>query len=325
MKIGSLDLGEHPLLLAPMESVTDPSFRSLCKDMGADMMFTEFVSARALVRSVNRTVRKLEITENERPVGIQLYGGDVDLMKEAAILAEEANPEVIDLNFGCPVKKIATKGSGSGLLRDIPTLLEITKTVVEAVKVPVTVKTRLGWDENSLVIETLAEQLQDLGIAALSIHGRTREQMYSGKADWTLIGKVKNNPRMNIPIIGNGDITGPEKARMLIDRYGVDALMVGRPSIGRPWIFKEIKHYMKTGELLPPMTIRQEVEILKDLVGRSVNYIDEKAGILHARRHLAKVFTELPDIRELRIKLLTEKSIQGVLDTLDLIADRYSS
>ncbi len=293
--------------------------------MGADMMFTEFVSARALVRSVNRTVRKLEITENERPVGIQLYGGDVDLMKEAAILAEEANPEVIDLNFGCPVKKIATKGSGSGLLRDIPTLLEITKTVVEAVKVPVTVKTRLGWDENSLVIETLAEQLQDLGIAALSIHGRTREQMYSGKADWTLIGKVKNNPRMNIPIIGNGDITGPEKARMLIDRYGVDALMVGRPSIGRPWIFKEIKHYMKTGELLPPMTIRQEVEILKDLVGRSVNYIDEKAGILHARRHLAKVFTELPDIRELRIKLLTEKSIQGVLDTLDLIADRYSS
>nr|WP_321406310.1 tRNA dihydrouridine synthase DusB [uncultured Carboxylicivirga sp.] len=325
MKIGSLDLGEHPLLLAPMESVTDPSFRSLCKDMGADMMFTEFVSARALVRSVNRTVRKLEISENERPVGIQLYGGDVDLMKEAAILAQEAHPEVIDLNFGCPVKKIATKGSGSGLLRDIPTLLEITKTIVEAVKVPVTVKTRLGWDENSLVIETLAEQLQDLGIAALTIHGRTREQMYSGKADWTLIGKVKNNPRMNIPIIGNGDITGPEKARMLIDRYGVDALMVGRPSIGRPWIFKEIKHYMKTGELLPPMTIRQEVEILKDLVGRSVDYIDEKAGILHARRHLAKVFTELPDIRELRIKLLTEKSIQGVLDTLDQIADRYSN
>ncbi len=293
--------------------------------MGADMMFTEFVSARALVRSVNRTVRKLEISENERPVGIQLYGGDVDLMKEAAILAQEAHPEVIDLNFGCPVKKIATKGSGSGLLRDIPTLLEITKTIVEAVKVPVTVKTRLGWDENSLVIETLAEQLQDLGIAALTIHGRTREQMYSGKADWTLIGKVKNNPRMNIPIIGNGDITGPEKARMLIDRYGVDALMVGRPSIGRPWIFKEIKHYMKTGELLPPMTIRQEVEILKDLVGRSVDYIDEKAGILHARRHLAKVFTELPDIRELRIKLLTEKSIQGVLDTLDQIADRYSN
>jgi len=325
VKIGSLDLGKHPLLLAPMESVTDPSFRSLCKDLGADMMYTEFVSAKALVRKVNRTVRKLEIAENERPVGIQLYGGDVDLMREAAIMAEEASPEVIDLNFGCPVKKIATKGSGSGLLRDIPTLLEITKSIVDAVNIPVTVKTRLGWDEKSLVIETLAEQLQDLGIAALTIHGRTREQMYLGKADWTLIGKVKNNPRMHIPIIGNGDISGPKKARELIDRYGVDALMIGRPAIGQPWIFKEVKHYLKTGELLPPLSIQQQAEILKELVRRSVDYIDEKAGILHARRHLAKVFTNLPDIRDLRIKLLTRKHVPDVLAVLDEIAERYSN
>ncbi len=325
MKIGSLDLGKHPLLLAPMESVTYPSFRSLCKDLGADMMYTEFVSAKALVRKVNRTVRKLEIAENERPVGIQIYGGDVDLMREAAIMAEEASPEVIDINFGCPVKKIATKGSGSGLLRDIPTLLEITKSIVDAVNIPVTVKTRLGWDEKSLVIETLAEQLQDLGIAALTIHGRTREQMYSGKADWTLIGKVKNNPRMHIPIIGNGDITGPKKARELIDRYGVDALMIGRPAIGQPWIFKEVKHYLKTGELLPPLSIQQQAEILKELVRRSVDYIDEKAGILHARRHLAKVFTDLPDIRELRIKLLTRKQVPDVLAVLGEIAERYSN
>nr|WP_321453783.1 tRNA dihydrouridine synthase DusB [uncultured Carboxylicivirga sp.] len=325
MKIGNLDLGQHPLLLAPMESVTDPSFRSLCKEFGADMMYTEFVSARALVRKVNRTVRKLQITEAERPVGIQLYGGDVDLMREAAIMAQQAKPEVIDLNFGCPVKKIATKGSGSGLLRDIPQLLKITKAVIDAVDIPVTVKTRLGWDENNYVIETLAEQLQDLGIAALTIHGRTKEQMYSGKADWTLIGKVKNNPRMHIPIIGNGDITGPEKAQELIDRYGVDALMIGRPSIGRPWIFKEIKHYLNTGVLLEPITIQQEAEILKELVRRSVEYIDEKAGILHARRHLARVFTNLPDIRDLRIKLLTEKQVEGVMYVLDEIVERYSN
>nr|WP_319400982.1 tRNA dihydrouridine synthase DusB [uncultured Carboxylicivirga sp.] len=325
MKIGNLDLGQHPLLLAPMESVTDPSFRSLCKEFGADMMYTEFVSARALVRKVNRTVRKLQITEAERPLGIQLYGGDVDLMREAAIMAQQAKPEVIDLNFGCPVKKIATKGSGSGLLRDIPQLLKITKAVIDAVDIPVTVKTRLGWDENNYVIETLAEQLQDLGIAALTIHGRTKEQMYSGKADWTLIGKVKNNPRMHIPIIGNGDITGPEKAQELIDRYGVDALMIGRPSIGRPWIFKEIKHYLNTGVLLEPITIQQEAEILKELVRRSVEYIDEKAGILHARRHLAKVFTNLPDIRDLRIKLLTEKQVEGVMCVLDEIVERYSN
>ncbi len=320
VKIGKLDLGEYPLLLAPMENVTDHSFRSLCKDLGADMMFTEFVSSKALVNRVNRTVKKLGIADDERPVGIQLYGSDVDLMVEAAMIAQEAKPEVIDLNFGCPVKKIATKGSGSGLLRDIPLLLRITKAVVDSVNIPVTVKTRLGWDSNNLVIEELAEQLQDVGVAALTIHGRTREQMYNGHADWTLIGKVKNNPRIYIPIIGNGDITDPEKARMYLDEYGVDALMIGRPSIGRPWIFKEIKHYLNTGELLPPISVMEKCELLKELVKRSIGFIGQKAGVIHARRHLAIAFADMPEIRDLRISLLKESSGQGVHDILDKIA-----
>lgn len=320
VKIGNLDLGKHPLLLAPMENVTDPSFRSLCKDFGADMMYTEFVSSKALVRNVNRTVSKLNIADEERPVGIQLYGGDIDLMVEAALIAQEAQPELIDLNFGCPVKKIATKGSGSGLLRDIPLMLDIICAVVKAVKVPVTVKTRLGWDNNSLVIEELAEQIQDAGVAALTIHGRTREQMYNGHADWTLIGKVKNNQRIHIPIIGNGDITGPEKAKQYLDSYGVDALMIGRPSIGRPWIFKEVKHYLNTGELLSPLSMAEKCEILKELVRRSVDFIGEKAGILHARRHLAVALDGMPEIKDLRIKLLREKMVQGVYNILDEIA-----
>ncbi len=324
MVIGNLDLGDRPLLLAPMEDVTDPSFRALCKGMGADMMYTEFVSAKALVRNVNRTVRKLELEEGERPVGIQLYGGEVDLMVEAAKMAEVSKPEVIDLNFGCPVKKIATKGSGSGLLRDVPLLLEITKEVVKAVDIPVTVKTRLGWDDDSLVIEQLAEQLQDIGIAALTIHGRTREQLYNGPADWTLIGKVKNNPRIHIPIIGNGDVSGPEKAKEYFDKYGVDGVMVGRNAIGRPWIFKEIKHYFNTGELLPPLNVREKAEVMKDIVKGSVSYIGEKGGILHARRHLAKIFEDLPDFRDTRIRLLREKTEQGVIDVLEEIAVRYT-
>ena len=307
-----------------MENVTDPSFRSLCKDFGADMMYTEFISARALVKKVNRTVAKLSIADDERPVGIQLYGGDIDAMVEAALMAQEARPEVIDLNFGCPVKRIAGRGSGSGLLRDIPLLLKITEAVIKSVSIPVTVKTRLGWDNESLVIEELAEQLQDVGIAALTIHGRTKEQMYDGHADWTLIGKVKNNPRIHIPIIGNGDITGPDKAAQYFNRYGVDALMIGRPSIGRPWIFKEIKHYLNTGELLPEIGVVEQCDILKELVRRSVDFIGEKAGVLHARRHLALSFVDLQDIRPVRIRLLREKTPQGVLDVLSEIAERYS-
>jgi nifR3 family TIM-barrel protein len=324
VKIGELDLGEKPLLLAPMEDVTDPSFRVFCKEQGADMMYTEFVSADALVRNVNRSLRKLELADNERPVGIQIYGKDVDKMVVAAQMAEAARPELIDLNFGCPVKKIAGKGSGSGLLLDIPKMLAITEAVVKAVSIPVTVKTRLGWDNDSLVIESVAEQLQDVGIQALCIHGRTREQMYNGTADWTLIGKVKNNPRMTIPIIGNGDVDGPEKGKMYFDRYGVDALMIGRASIGKPWIFREIKHYLETGELLPKLTIKEQALMMDDIVKKSCDMIGERRGILHARRHLAIPFKNLPGIRPLRIQLLREKTVSGISDTLMQIGQKYA-
>jgi len=325
VKIGGLDLGERPLLLAPMEDVTDPSFRILCKEFGADMMYTEFVSADALVRNVNRSLRKLELLDEERPVGIQIYGKDVDKMVVAAQMAQAANPEVIDLNFGCPVKKIAGKGSGAGLLLDIPKMIAITDAVVKAVDVPVTVKTRLGWDSESLVIEEVAERLQDLGIQALCIHGRTREQMYNGVADWTLIGKVKANPRMNIPIIGNGDVSSAEKAKMYFDRYGVDALMIGRASIGKPWIFREIKHYLTTGQLLPMPTIKEQAELMDVIVKKSTDMLGERRGILHARRHLAIPFKNLPDIRTLRIQLLQEKSVEGISATLQQIGEKYAN
>ncbi|MCG8582032.1 MAG: tRNA dihydrouridine synthase DusB [Bacteroidales bacterium] len=325
MKIGELDLGEKPLLLAPMEDVTDPSFRVFCKEQGADMMYTEFVSADALVRNVNRSLRKLELVDEERPVGIQIYGKDVEKMVVAAEMAAASNPDVIDLNFGCPVKKIAGKGSGAGLLLDIPKMLEITRSVVKAVDVPVTAKTRLGWDSESLVIESVAEQLQDAGVQALCIHGRTREQMYNGVADWTLIGKVKSNPRMTIPIIGNGDVDSAEKAKFYFDEYGVDALMIGRASIGKPWIFREIRHYLDTGELLPPLTVKQQAELMDDIVSKSCEMIGERRGILHARRHLAIPFKNLPGIRPLRIQLLREKTVDGISEALKLIGDKYAN
>ena len=249
MKIGSIDFGERPVFLAPMEDVTDPAFRLLCKRFGADMVYTEFVSSDALIREVNKTMQKLTISDEERPVAIQIYGKDTDAMVGAAKMVEAAGPDVLDLNFGCPVKKVAGKGGGAGMLQNIPKMLEITRAVVDAVKIPVTVKTRLGWNDESKIIVELAEQLQDCGIQALTIHGRTRAQMYTGQADWTLIGKVKDNPRMKIPIIGNGDITSPERAKECFDRYGVDAIMIGRGSFGRPWIFREVKHYLETGEL----------------------------------------------------------------------------
>lgn len=323
MKIADLDFGKYPVFLAPMEDVTDPAFRLMCKRFGADMVYTEFVSSDALVRSVNSTMRKLNISDEERPVAIQIYGKNTDAMVEAARMVEEAHPDVIDLNFGCPVKKVAGKGAGAGLLRDIPKMLEITRSVVDAVKLPVTVKTRLGWDDNSKIIVDLAEQLQDCGIAALTIHGRTRAQMYTGDADWTLIGKVKENSRMHIPIIGNGDITTPERAKECFEKYGVDAVMIGRASFGRPWIFKEVKHYLQTGELLPPLSAEWRLDVLKQEVLDSVNLLDERRGILHVRRHLAAspLFKGISNFRETRIAMLraeTKEDLFQIFDQLDL-------
>lgn len=323
MRIANLDFGEYPVFLAPMEDVTDPAFRLMCKRFGADMVYTEFVSSDALVRSVNSTMRKLNISDEERPVAIQIYGKNTDAMVEAARMVEEAHPDVIDLNFGCPVKKVAGKGAGAGLLRDIPKMLEITRAVVEAVKLPVTVKTRLGWDESNKIIVELAEQLQDCGIAALTIHGRTRAQMYTGDADWTLIGKVKENPRIHIPIIGNGDITTPERAKECFDKYGVDAVMIGRVSFGRPWIFKEVKHYLQTGELLPPLSAEWRLNVLRQEVLDSVILLDERRGILHVRRHIAAspLFKGIPNFRETRIAMLraeTKEDLFQIFDGLDL-------
>ena len=323
MQIGNSIFPEYPLFLAPMEDVTDPAFRLLCKQFGADLVYTEFISADALIRNVKRSEQKLTIFEGERPVAIQLYGREPEPMAEAAKIAESANPEIIDLNFGCPVKKVAGKGAGSGLLRDIPKLLKITQEVVKAVKVPVTVKTRLGWDENSKNIVDLAEQLQDCGIAALAIHGRTRAQMYTGSADWTLIGEVKNNSRMKIPIIGNGDVTTPEKARECFDKYGVDAVMIGRASIGKPWIFKEIKHYLQTGELLPQMPVPAQFEIIKKQILSSIDWLDERRGIVHTRRHLANtpLFKGIPHFRDTRIAMLRADNLKDLFEILDNVED----
>ena len=321
MKIGNLDLGNQPVLLAPMEDVTNPPFRLLCKQYGADLMYSEFVSSDALIRSVNRTMKKLTILEEERPVAIQIYGKEVDAMAEAAKIVEQANPEFIDLNFGCPVRKVATKGAGAGMLQNIPLMLEITEAVVKAVNIPVTVKTRLGWDEDSKIIVDLAEQLQDTGIQALTVHGRTRCQMYSGEADWDLIGKVKNNPRMHIPIIGNGDITNPIKAKEAFDKYGVDAIMIGRAAVGKPWIFRDVKHYLQTGEILPPATVAQQVEMLKQQIDAAIDWIDEKRGILHMRRHMAGMFKGLYNFKQTRIEMLRS----GDYNELMLILDRISN
>ncbi|MBR2236995.1 MAG: tRNA dihydrouridine synthase DusB [Prevotella sp.] len=318
MKIGNIDLGERPVFLAPMEDVTDIGFRLLCKRFGASMVYTEFVSAEALVRDVASTVRKLQISDEERPVGIQIYGRTVDAMVEAAKIVEEAHPDVIDLNFGCPVKKVASKGAGAGMLQNIPLLLEITREVVKAVKVPVTVKTRLGWNHDQLIITTLAEQLQDCGIQALTIHGRTRSQMYTGEADWTLIGEVKRNPRITIPIIGNGDITSPEKACEAFSRYGVDAIMVGRATFGCPWIFKEIRDALD-GNNEQPLTTDEKLDILEELLRINVERIDEQRGILHTRRHLAAtpIFKGIPNFRPTRIAMLRATHMEELLAILE--------
>lgn len=325
MKIGNIDLGERPVLLAPMEDVTDIAFRLMCKQFGADMVYTEFVSSDALIRSVNKTQQKLVVSDEERPVAIQIYGKDVDSMVEAARICEEARPDVLDINFGCPVKRVAGKGAGAGMLRNIPLMLEITREVVKAVRIPVTVKTRLGWDANNKIIVELAEQLQDCGIAALSIHGRTRSQMYTGEADWTLIGEVKNNPRMVIPIIGNGDVTSAAICKQRFEEYGVDGVMIGRGSIGRPWIFREVKHYLTTGEALPPEPFRWYLDILKQQVTDSVNRLDERRGILHIRRHLAAtpLFKGIPDFKQTRIAMLRAETVAELFAIMDAIPEKF--
>ena len=305
MQIAGKELGKYPLVLAPMEDVTNPPFRKFCKEFGADWLYSEFVSADALVRSVHKSLKKLTIEESERPVTIQIYGRYIDSMTEAAKIVEEVRPDFIDLNFGCPVKRVAQKGAGAGLLKDIPLMIEMAERIVKAVKVPVTAKTRLGWDCEHIIIEDIAERLQDVGIQALAIHGRTRSQMYAGEADWEPIGRVKNNPRIQIPIIGNGDITSPQKAKEAFDKYGVDAVMIGRGAIGRPWIFKQIKHYFQTGEMLPDLSVAEQIDILKEQILLSVDWIDEIRGILHMRRHMAAMFKGLPHFRELRIQMLS--------------------
>ena len=325
MKIGTIDLGDRPVFLAPMEDVTDIAFRLMCKKFGADMVYTEFVSSDALIRNVSKTQQKLTVAEDERPVAIQIYGREVEPMVGAAKICEAARPDILDINFGCPVRKVAGKGAGSGMLRNIPLMLEITREVVKAVNIPVTVKTRLGWDNDSKIIVDLAEQLQDCGIAALTIHGRTRSQMYTGEADWELIGQVKNNPRMHIPIIGNGDVTSPEICKERFDTYGVDAVMIGRGSIGRPWIFKEVKHYMQTNELLEAAPFEWYLDVLKKQVMQSIERLDEHRGILHIRRHLAAtpLFKGIADFKSTRIAMLRAETVGELFGILDEIPEKF--
>ena len=330
MKIGNIDLGESPLFLAPMEDVTDASFRAVCKEFGADMMYTEFISSDGLIRDAKKALAKMVTDESEVPIGIQIYGSIPEAMVEAAKMAENAaqiagghGADLIDINFGCPVNKIARRGAGSGMMREPDKMVQITKMIVDAVKLPVTVKTRLGWDSDSKIIVELAERLQDTGIKALTIHGRTRCQMYTGEADWSLIGKVKENPRMHIPIIGNGDINSPQKAREAFDRYGVDGIMIGRATFGHPWIFREIRHYLDTGELLPEMGVRQRVALAKRHLEKSLQFKGEKVGILEMRRHLSCYFKGLPDFRETRLKLVTLTDPEELLATLDFVAEKW--
>lgn len=323
MKIADIDLGEKPLFLAPMEDVTDPSFRYMCKQFGADMVYTEFISSDGLIRDAAKSLKKLEIDEGERPVGIQIYGNLIEPMVEAARMAEAADPDVIDINFGCPVKKIAGRGAGSGMMRDVPLMVEMTRQIVAAVKKPVTVKTRLGWDDEMKNIEEIALRLQDVGIAALTIHGRTRAQMYRGEADWTLIGRVKANPAIHIPIIGNGDVDSGPKAAEMFDRYGVDGVMIGRATYGRPWIFREIKHFLATGEVMSQPSVRERVAIAKQHLQKSLEIKGDYVGILEMRRHLTNYFKGLPDFKPTRLKLVTSLDIDELFAMLDMIAERW--
>lgn len=324
MKIGTIDFCEKPVFLAPMEDITDPSFRYMCKQYGADMMYTEFISSDGLIRDGAKSVAKLNIFDYERPIGIQIYGHLTEAMVEAAKIAESAKPDLIDINFGCPVKKIANRGAGSGMMRDVPKMVEITDAVVKAVNLPVTVKTRLGWDSENLNIPEIAEKLQDVGISALTIHGRTRCQLYKGNADWTLIGQVKNNPRIKIPIIGNGDITSPEIALQRFNETGVDAIMVGRATIGRPWIFHEIKHFLKTGVHTEKMSIPAVVDMAKNHFIKSLEIKNNKRGLYEMRRHFSLYFKGLPHFKDIRLKLVTSSDPDEINQLLDLVAEKYS-
>lgn len=324
VKIGDIELGEFPLLLAPMEDVSDPPFRALCKKAGCDMMYSEFISVEGLIRDATKSVEKLDIFDYERPIGIQIFGSNMDAMIRATEIVEEANPEVIDINFGCPVKKVVCKMAGAGILQDIPRMVKLTKAVVKATKKPVTVKTRLGWDDNTIFIEDVAERLQDVGIQALSIHGRTRKQMYKGEADWTKIGNIKRNPRVKIPIFGNGDINSPEKAALYREKYSVDGIMIGRAAIGYPWIFREIKHFFKTGEYLPPPTIQERVAAAKEHLEKSVLWKGEKLGILEMRRHYTNYFRGLRGVKAYRAQLVQASDAAMVFDLLDEVEQVYS-
>lgn len=330
MKIGDIDLGYRPVLLAPMEDVTDASFRAICREQGVDMVYTEFVPSEGLIRDAAKAIDKMHTYDEEAPIAIQIYGHDKDAMVQAAKMADHADEiagghgcDLIDINFGCPVNKIAGRGAGSGMMREPDKMVDITKAIVEAVRKPVTVKTRLGWDEHSKIIVELAERLQDCGIKALTIHGRTRAQMYRGEADWTLIGKIKDNPRMTIPIIGNGDINGPVKARDAFDRYGVDGIMVGRASFGHPWIFKEIRHFLDTGEMLPPLGVHERVELTRRHFALSLKFKGDRRGVYEMRRHLSCYFKGIPDFKETRMKLVTEEDPATVFATLDEIDARW--
>ena len=319
VKIGNIDLGEFPLLLAPMEDVSDPPFRALCKENGADLMYTEFISSEGLIRDAAKSVQKLDIYEYERPIGIQIFGSDIESMKKATEVTAQTNPDIIDINYGCPVKKVTCKGAGSGILQDIPKMVKMTKAIVESTNLPVTVKTRLGWDENSKYIVEVAERLQDVGIKAISIHGRTRKQMYKGSADWTLIGETKNNPRLHIPVFGNGDIDSPEKVIEVKNRYGVDGVMIGRASIGYPWIFNEIKHFMKTGEHLAKPTLSDRINAARRHLEMSVKWKGETLGVLEMRRHYGNYFKGIPHFKEHRMRLVTTNEASEVFAALDEI------
>ncbi len=323
VKIGNLDLGEFPLLLAPMEDVSDPPFRALCKEEGADMMYTEFIAVEGLIRDASKSVQKLDIYPEERPIGIQIFGAEFDSMIRATEIVTEANPEILDINYGCPVKKVVRRGCGAGILQDIDKMVALTKVVVDNTHLPVTVKTRLGWNAESIKIEEITERLQDIGIKAISIHGRTRKQMYKGEADWSYIGKVKDNPRIHIPVFGNGDIDSPQKAKEYKEKYNVDGIMIGRASIGYPWIFSEIKHYLKTGELLSPPNIEQRVAIAKKHLLHSIEWKGEKLGILEMRRHYTNYFKGLRDIKSYRSQLVTNFNVNDLLGILDEIRSKY--
>jgi len=325
VKIGNIDVGEFPLLLAPMEDVSDPPFRALCKEYGADIMYTEFISSEGLIRNAEKSTMKLDIYDLERPIGIQIFGNNIESMKIATEICERVKPEIIDINYGCPVKKVANKGAGAGILKDIPKMVAMTKEIVNTTNIPVTVKTRLGWDEQTKYIVEVSERLQDVGIKAISIHGRTRKQMYKGEADWSLIGKVKNNPRMNIPVFGNGDVNSPEKAVEMKNKYGVDGIMLGRAAIGYPWIFNEIKYYIKNGCHMPKPNIKERVDVCKKHLRHSIKWKGDKLGVIEMKRHYAKYFKGMPDFKKYKTILVTSNDIKKIEETLDLILNKFQN